>query len=154
MTRTERGRWHPDRPRSRGQALAEFALVAPILFVLLLGIIEAGRFIFHYETLNNATRVGVRYAIIHGANSGDPTGPPDDATGTDIKQAVSDAAFGLVEVGDLTIPDPTYGTGINCSNCNKRGTPVTVSVSFTYPPIVPVLPPITITAESSGVINN
>jgi Flp pilus assembly protein TadG len=149
--RTRRdGRGH----RSRGQALAEFALAAPILFVLLLGIIEAGRFIYHYETLNNATRAGVRYAIVHGASSGDATGPPDDPTGADIKQAVSDATFGLLGVGDLTIPDPVYGTGINCSGCNKRGTPVTVSVTFTYPPIVPVLPSITIAAESTGVVNN
>ena len=52
----------------RGQALVEFALVAPMFFLLLLGIIEAGRFIFYYEVLHNATREGARYAIVNGAN--------------------------------------------------------------------------------------
>jgi hypothetical protein len=140
------------RRRSRGQALVEFALVAPLLFFLLIGIIEAGRFIYHYEMLNNAARAGVRYAIIHGAESGDPTGPPDDPTGADVKQAVSDAALGLVGVGSLTIPDPIY-SGPNGPS-NKRGSNVDLSVSFTYQPIFPILPTITISAEASGVVNN
>jgi Flp pilus assembly protein TadG len=140
------------RCRTRGQALVEFALVAPLFFALLFAVIEAGRFIYHYEMLNNATRAGIRYAIIHGASSGDPTGPPADATGADVKQAVSDAAMGLVGVGQMTIPDPTY-SGPNGSS-NKRGSNVTVSVSFTYSPLLPVLPPITISAESTGVVNN
>lgn len=141
------------RPRSRGQAMVEFALVAPIFFLLIFGIIEAGRFIYHYEMLNNATREGVRYAIIHGANSGNPTGPTSpDPTGEAIKQAVSDAALGLVGVGDLDIDDPVYD-GPN-GESNKRGSNVTIRVRFEYQPLLPVLPPITVTAESTGVVNN
>ena len=49
--------------------MVEFALVAPMFFMLLFGIIEVGRFIFYYEVLNNATREGARYAIVNGANS-------------------------------------------------------------------------------------
>src|SRR5690242_12105624 len=59
----------------RGQAMVEFALVAPIFFLLLFAIIEGGRFIFYYETLNNATREGARYAIVHGSNAKCPAGP-------------------------------------------------------------------------------
>ena len=55
--------------------MVEFALVAPMLFVMLLGIIEAGRFVLNMEALNNATREGARYAIVHGARSADPQGP-------------------------------------------------------------------------------
>jgi Flp pilus assembly protein TadG len=148
----DRGRFRLGRRAQRGQAVAEFALVAPVLFLLALGILEGGRFILHYEALNNATRAGIRYAIIHGSNSIDPTGPPDDATGADIRQAVADAALGLVTVGDLTIPAPVY-SGPNGVN-NKRGSEVSLTVSFTYGPIVPILPSITITAEATGVVNN
>src|SRR6185295_11724401 len=81
--------------RSRGQALAEFALVAPIFFLVLFAVIEAGRFMFYYETLNNATREGARYAIVHGVNSFDCTGRPApgaasacDPSGADVKQRV------------------------------------------------------------------
>jgi Flp pilus assembly protein TadG len=74
------------RRETRGQALVEFALAAPIFFLLLLGILEGGRFIYQYETLNNAARAGVRYAIVHGAESMNPTGPPDDPTGAGIRR--------------------------------------------------------------------
>ena len=61
--------------------MVEFALVAPLFFLLLFGIIEAGRFIFYYETLNNATREGARYAIVNGANTlGCPSGPAAPGT--------------------------------------------------------------------------
>ena len=159
MSVTRRGRH-----RRRGQALAEFALVAPIFFLMLLAVIEAGRFIFHYEMLGNATRDGARYAIIHGARSVPATGPgSSDPTGNAIRQAVSDAALGVMSVGQLTFPTPTCdGTaapGICWSNfpnggTNDRGTTVRLTVSYTYGAIVPVLPPITVSAESSGVINN
>ncbi len=139
-------------PAAGGQALTEFAFVVPILFFLILGIVEAGRFIYHYEALNNAARAGVRYAIIHGAESGDPTGPPDDPTGSDIKQAVSDAAFDLVAVAGLDIPDPVY-SGPNGAS-NKRGSNVALSVGYDYVPLIPFLPTITISAEASGVVNN
>ena len=55
--------------------MVELALVAPILFVLILGTIEAGRFMLFYEVMNNATREGARYAIVHGADSTCPRNP-------------------------------------------------------------------------------
>jgi hypothetical protein len=42
----------------RGQALVEFALVAPVFFLVLFAIIEAGRFMFYYETLNHVMSPG------------------------------------------------------------------------------------------------
>jgi Flp pilus assembly protein TadG len=142
--------------RVRGQALVEFALVAPIFFFLILATIEAGRFMYHYAVLNNATREGARYAIIHGANSGDPTGPPDDATGADVKQAVRDASFGLV--GTLAVQAPVYSPlGSECGvggGTNDRGSSVNVGVTFSYPSLIPIFPPISLSAESCLVVNN
>jgi hypothetical protein len=160
------------RRRSRGQALVEFALVAPLLFVLLFGIIEGGRLLLYYHSLNNAVREGTRYAIVHGSNAlyGPTSGPPDgaDPYGDNVKQAVADAAFGLVGVGELGFPaiegcnsaygvtNPCYraGRSINGDDSNKRGSDVTLFVTFTYSPILPLIPPITISAESTLVINN
>ncbi|MDQ3126960.1 MAG: pilus assembly protein, partial [Chloroflexota bacterium] len=69
MTRHRHSVRSGSRHASKGQALVEFALVAPIFFLLLFGIIEGGRFILYYQTLNNATREGSRYSIVHGSNS-------------------------------------------------------------------------------------
>jgi Flp pilus assembly protein TadG len=51
--------------RSRGQALAEFALVIPILVLLMLALFDMGRAVFVYNGLTNAAREGSRLAIVN-----------------------------------------------------------------------------------------
>ena len=43
---------------------AEFALVLPLLIIFLLGIIDAGRFLWEYNEAEKATQTGVRYAVV------------------------------------------------------------------------------------------
>jgi hypothetical protein len=50
-------------PRQRSQALIEFALVSPVLLLLLFGIVDIGRAVFYYDTLNHAAREGARTAV-------------------------------------------------------------------------------------------
>lgn len=142
----------PER-RSRGQALVEFAFAAPIFFVLLFGLVEGGRYVFYSESLNHAAREGARYAIIHGAASRPTTaqtGPGSpDPTGEAVKQAVRDAAVGMGNPDAIGIPDPEYSP-----NNNRRGSTVTVTVSYTYTPVVSVFGPITVDAEATLVVNN
>jgi Flp pilus assembly protein TadG len=45
----------------RGQSLVEMALVAPIFFLLLMGIIDLGHAFHDYVVLENAAREGARY---------------------------------------------------------------------------------------------
>ncbi len=49
----------------RGQSLVEYALVLPILLLLLVGIMEFGIAVFNYNTIANAAREGARYGIVH-----------------------------------------------------------------------------------------
>ena len=154
--------------RSHGQSMAEFALVAPLFFLLLFGIIEAGRFIFYYEVLNNATREGARYAIVNGDNSVDcPTGPPAtpskacDTTGDDVVQKVRDAAVGILGTG-VAVERCWWNESYPCDfvshggYVNERSATVTVTATYTYSSLIPIvpLPNITVEAESSLVINN
>ena len=145
------------RRRSRGQALAEFALVAPIFFLLLFGIIEGGRFILYYQALNNAVREGARYAIVHGSRSSCPSGPMEagipapacyDAAGAKVVQKVKDTAFGTL--GTSVVVSPSWATD------NARDSDVSVMATYTYRSLIPLvpLPPISITAESNLVINH
>ena len=42
--------------------MIEFALVSPVLLLLIFGVIDLGRAIFYYDTLNHAAREGARVA--------------------------------------------------------------------------------------------
>ena len=48
----------------RGQALAEFAIVVPLLLVLLVGIVEFGSAWRSYQVLTNTAREGARMAVV------------------------------------------------------------------------------------------
>ncbi len=50
---------------SHAQSLVEFALIFPMLLVLLLGFLDLGRVIFYYSSLTNAVREGTRKAIVN-----------------------------------------------------------------------------------------
>jgi hypothetical protein len=43
--------------------LIEFALVSPVLLLLLFGIVDIGRAVFYYDTVNHAAREGARTAV-------------------------------------------------------------------------------------------
>ena len=47
----------------RGASAAEFALVLPLLLILILGLIDSGRFIWEYNRAEKATQMGARYAV-------------------------------------------------------------------------------------------
>lgn len=53
------------RGRSRGQSLVEFALILPLLLILLVGVIDAGRLVFAYNNASNAAREAGRTAIVN-----------------------------------------------------------------------------------------
>lgn len=52
----------------RAQAIVEFAIVLPILLMLLIGIFEFGRMVFVYSAVTNASREAVRFASAIGFN--------------------------------------------------------------------------------------
>lgn len=55
------------RERRRGAAVVEFAIVAPLFFLLVLGIIEFGRMVMVQQIITNAAREGARTGIVSGA---------------------------------------------------------------------------------------
>jgi Flp pilus assembly protein TadG len=46
-----------------GASAAEFGLVLPLLLFLLMGVIDAGRFMWEYNRAEKATQMGARYAV-------------------------------------------------------------------------------------------
>jgi hypothetical protein len=56
--------------RDGGQELLEFALILPLLLLILLGIMEFGLVILSYNTIANAAREGARYGIVNPSDTG------------------------------------------------------------------------------------
>ena len=80
------------RPRRRGQALVEFALVFPIAVLVLLAVFDVGRAVFAYNGLTNAAREGARLAAVN-----------QDATM--IKQRVQEMTFAT---GITNLANPNF----------------------------------------------
>ncbi len=60
---------HRSRARQRGAYAVEFALVVPVLFAVLLGTIEGGRFVVSRLMLSYAVVVGARAATLSAASN-------------------------------------------------------------------------------------
>ena len=44
--------------------MAEFALVLPVALLFLLGIVDAGRYLYEVNQLEKATQMGARFAVV------------------------------------------------------------------------------------------
>jgi Flp pilus assembly protein TadG len=140
------------RNMDRGSSLLEFALIAVVFILVLLGVVEMGRMVLVYTTVANAARAGARYAIVHG---GDRTGTGADGPSgpgniSQVQTVVKNfASAGLLTTGNLTI-SVIYPNG-----ANAVGSPVSVTVTYPYDPLVPFFDPLlsnTLGSTSQGVI--
>ena len=70
------GSKHRSRSRQgeRGQAIAELACIAPLVLLMLIGLIEAGRFASFSIMVANAARAGVQYGAQNLVTAADTTG--------------------------------------------------------------------------------
>jgi hypothetical protein len=66
-----------DLRRQNGQSMVEFALVAPVLLLLVLGIVQFGIVLNNYMALTDAVRAGSRQAAV-GRTAADPIGETVD----------------------------------------------------------------------------
>jgi Flp pilus assembly protein TadG len=114
--------------RERGQSMVEFALVLPLLVVLLLGILDFGRAVFMYNGLSQAARDIARVTSVH---RGDPLGSSSET---------DEVVDGLMD----TIPDmqaPTYACvdiELMPADC-RPGNSIEVTVRALYVPVTPLL---------------
>ena len=69
-----------------GQDLVEFALIAPIVILLILGILQFGIIMMQYNTVANAAREGARYAIVNRATMGSGNCGSPGAAGSVLAQ--------------------------------------------------------------------
>jgi Flp pilus assembly protein TadG len=118
--------------------MAEFAAVATGLFLLMFGLMSLGSAVYAYNTVSNATREAVRYAIVHSPTS------PDPASTSEIQQVAIDYAVGLpLTADDITVTWPS-------DSANSKKTDAQVQVSYPYQISIPFMSPITVTLTSTS----
>jgi len=94
--------------------LVEFALVAPVLVLLVFGLLEYGRMVMVQQVLTNATREGARMGVL------------DGATASEVTTFVEDYLEGAsIDGGDVTIDPPEPSDA-------AFGEPVTVTVDVPF----------------------
>src|SRR4051812_44835704 len=86
------------RRKASAQGLVEFALVSPILLILLFGIIDFGWITFNFSQINNAFREGVRFGSVNGG-----TIPQYRDCASIRDRVVAYAGFSGLQTSDITI---------------------------------------------------
>lgn len=103
------------RRSDEGQAVVEFALIVPVLLLLVLGVFEFGRAWSAHQALTDAAREGARTAVI-----ADPA-ITEDSVQTVVRNALAAASLdaSLAEIELTGVSDPT-------------GEPARVEVRYPY----------------------
>jgi Flp pilus assembly protein TadG len=128
------------RQGERGQALVEFALLLPLMLLIVTGLFDVARAVWQENTLAYAAREGTRYAIVHGSAGNPPAGPdnpncggalPDQVICTEIPRIVRQAAIGVQNV-TVTI---TYPDNMGPTPCAERNCRVIVDATAPFVPL-------------------
>ena len=92
----------------------EFAIVAPLFFLLIFGMIEFGRMVMVQQIITNGSREGARIAVLDGTSTAE--------IATAVEAYLQNAS---IAGADVTIsPDPPNSAGY--------GEPVSVTVSIPF----------------------
>ena len=116
------------RSDATGQAMVEYALVLPLIALLVFGLIDFGRLFFTELTLQNALRIAGRYAVTgnHLPNPANPSQPISRVAS--IKQVAQQNAMGL-DVSGLVISSQPSGGALSPG---AGGPGDTIQLSLTY----------------------
>lgn len=131
---------------SQGQGLVEFALVIPIIVLLVAACVEIGRAVYAYNTIANAARQGARVAIVNqlpdvtDCDESRPIEDPYDPHWSVIGCALlAGKTLGLtpanVTVAYVTPPSTT----LSCAPTLHVGCLATVTVTYDYDVATPLV---------------
>jgi Flp pilus assembly protein TadG len=153
----------------QGATVVEFAVVAPVTFLILLGLVVGGLGVFRYQEVAHLAREATRYASCHGGDyqfDGMPakTGVPAVFSNADIQAYLSGKTFALdptkltvniswsapasitpVNLPIYLIVDPTIPPSLQKVEANY----VTVTVTYQWMPEVFLVGPINLTSTST-----
>jgi Flp pilus assembly protein TadG len=112
------------RRNNKGAAIVEFALVVPLLLLLLWGIVDIGRAFYTLNNLASAVREGARTAAVMATNP--LTGSTNGTSNVSIIKSTVTTAF--TPIGPALKPESVFVTLANRQ--------VTVKASYPFAPLV------------------
>lgn len=113
-------------PGRRGTTLVECAVIYPVTFLLLLGLIIGGLGVFRYQQTASLAREGARYASVRGAKYNQMTNKPA-ATPEDVYNNVIDPMAAPLDRSKITY-------SVTWNPDNRQGSKVTVQVNYQWLP--------------------
>src|ERR1700694_1573807 len=137
------------RRRQSAQSLTEFALILPVLMLILLGVVDFGRVFYYWTSIANAAREGARYGTTHPS----AVATTCKADPNNIKYRVKQEAGTTMVIADSNITvywvDSSTGVTTNASaNCNplpgdqriyQNPNAVRVDVNYDFRAITPLI---------------
>jgi Flp pilus assembly protein TadG len=138
-------RFFRERDDERGQSIVEFALLLPVMLLIITGLFDVARAVWEENTLAYSAREGTRYAIVHGAwgdttvwpgSSGatsctSGTTQPQNSNCTPVYNVVRNSAIGVPNV-TVTVTWRDVQSG---SVCYDRGCHVSVDATAPFIPL-------------------
>lgn len=106
--------------QEKAQSMVEFALVLPLLLLILMGIIEFGRIINCHMIIANLAREGARFGAVGYSDT-------EISTMLVADRATLDSARMQIQI------TPSYASRV-------KGEPLTVTVNYSVDLITPILP--------------
>lgn len=103
----------------KGQSLVEFAILLPLLLLIIMGIFEFGLMLNSYLTIHNSAREGARLGIVAGSNS-------------EISELISNISPTLDTENLIVNITPAEGI-------RKSGGTLTVEVIYDYQVSIPII---------------
>ena len=134
--------------KAQGQALVEFALMVPLLCLLIVNAINFGFFFFGWITVTNASRAGAQYAIMGPASVNSPAQPTASAVSGVITQDFISLLNGssptvniCIYSGSTVKPSPYQlgtcsGTSSDPESAQYAG--AVIDVTYNYTPPIPL----------------
>ncbi len=118
--------------RSDGQGLVEFALIIPLLALILMGVFDLGRGIYAYNVVASAAREGARYGITN----------PTNTTGIQSQALANTVALDPSQLNVTSACSP---------DCNPSSS-MKVTVTYTFQPVTLFFSNISMTGMSTMTI--
>jgi Flp pilus assembly protein TadG len=135
----------PKNQARRGQALIEFTLMVPLLFLLIVNAVNFGSFLFAWITIANAARAGAQYGALGSAAIATPT----PATAGQVTTLITNDIASLLGRSSLAVRVCSNNNSVvTCTGTGSLAPPAdpepatyiltTVDVTYTFQPPIPL----------------